>query len=252
MNKKNEFIQNELENKIDHFQTSNLKISKQKHEQNFLLNQKQLKIYSYQKNLRNFNQISDQFDQFENFFQYEIHFILEKNHENEQLKYFNQNLKHKIINLMSKNQRQYNEYLLLNEKIHFYTQINHQYNQEKQDYCIQINYYSYQILDLQKDNDRLLNNLRNLQKKTKEIISFHQDNLLKKEKLCQINQILFHQPIIIRDSPMHIHTLKSLDNYTIFVNRLMEIIHQCIQWREKLFSINQHYFVRFYNLIEMK
>jgi hypothetical protein len=41
--------------------------------------------------------------------------------------------------------------------------------------------------------------------------------------------------------PIHIH--EALENYSIHIERLMKIIYQCVQWREKLAQINQLYFV---------
>jgi hypothetical protein len=151
---------------------------------------------------------------------------------------------------MSGNKRQIDEYLLLNEKIRLYTKLNDIKNQQQQRCSFHINHFSCQILNLQQENNRLLNNLQNLQKKAMIIISSYHDNLLKKDNLYQINQTLSHRPVIIRDSPMRVHTHRSLEDYSTFVNRLLKIIHQCVQWREKVAGINQLYFVISYYLIK--
>ena len=39
------------------------------------------------------------------------------------------------------------------------------------------------------------------------------EKLLKKDNLHKINQILSHQSLIIRDSPMRIHIYKNLEDY---------------------------------------
>jgi len=149
--------------------------------------------------------------------------------------------------MMSKNKRQIDEHSLLNEKIRLYTQLNDINNQQQQRCSFYIKHFSYRILNLQQENNRLLNNLQNLQNKTMIVTSSHHDKLLKKDNLHQINQTL-----IIRDSPMRVHTHKTLENYSTFVNRLMKIIHQCVQWQEKLSWINQLYFVIFRCLIRKR
>ncbi len=181
---------------------------------------------------------------------HEINYIIKKNQENEQLKLNIQNIKQQIIHMMSRNQRQRDEGFLLNEKIRLYTQLNDIHHQQQQRCSFQIDRLSYRILNLQGENNRLLKNLQNLHKKTMMSISVHHDKLLKKDNLYQINQIVSHQPLTIRDSPMRMHTHKALDDYSTFVNRLMKIIHQCVQWREKLAWMNQLYFVISHCLIQ--
>jgi len=154
--------------------------------------------------------------------------------------------------MMSRNKRQIDECSLLNEKIRLYTQLNDINNQQQQRCSFHMKHFSYRILNLQQENNRLLNNLQDLQKKAMIITSSHHDKLLKKDNLHKINQVLSHRPLFVRDSPMRVHTHKTLENYLTFVNRLMKIVHQCVQWQEKLAWINQLYFVIFRYLIKKR
>jgi len=252
LTKKNQLIENEFQSKIDHFRLLNYKFLKQKHDRIFRLNKKQYCIYFYRKNLQNLNEIHQKSDQLEKLSDNEINYIINKNQENEQLKLNIQNIKQQIIHMMSRNKRQIDECSLLNEKIRLYTQLNDINNRKQQGCSFHINHLSCQILNLHQENNRLLNNLQNLQQKTMIITSSHHDKLLRKDNLYQINQILSHRPLIIRDSPMRVHIHRTLEDYSIFVNRLMEIIQQCIQWREKVAWINQLYFVISHYLIRKR
>ncbi|CAF4244538.1 unnamed protein product, partial [Rotaria sordida] len=242
LNKKNQLIENELESKIDNFHLFYNKLLTQKHDQILLSNRKQYSIYLYQQKLQILDNINKKYDQLELLSNYEINHIINKYHENQQFKLNIHKLKQQIMNMMSKNKRHLDEYLLLNEKIRLYTQLNNIYNQQQQQYSFHIHNFSRRILNLQQENNQLLINLGNLQKKTMMTTLYQHNKVLKQENLYQINQILSHQPLIIRDSPIRIHIHKALEDYLTFVKRYMKIIYQCVQWREKLSWINQLYF----------
>lgn len=243
LTKKNQFIENELENKIDYFRLLNEKFIKQKHDRIFTANQKQVSIYSYRKKLQTIEAIHQKNDQFENLSENEINVINKQNEENEQLKLNIHHIKQRIIHMISRNKRQIDERILLNEKIRLYTQLN-DINQQQEQCCVfYIKQYSSRIWNLQQKTHRFVNHIQNLQKKMMMIVSFQHEKRLKKDNLHRINQTLSRRSVIVRDSPMRIHIDKALEDYSIYVNRLMKIIHQCIQWREKLEWINQIYLV---------
>jgi hypothetical protein len=188
------------------------------------------------------------YNQLEKISHHEINHISNKNEENQQLKLNIHYIQQQIINMMSKNQRQIDECALLNEKIRLYTQLNDSHHQQQQQCSFHINLFSRRIVNLQQENNRLLINLQNSQTKAMMIISSHRNKVLKKENMYQINQSLSHRPLIVRDSPMRVRTHKTLEHYSIYVERLMKIIYQCVQWREKLAQMNQLYFVMSYAL----
>ncbi|CAF4637322.1 unnamed protein product, partial [Rotaria sp. Silwood2] len=205
LNKKNQLIENELESKIDHFHLLYNKSLKQKHDQILISNRKQYSIYLYQQKLQMLDGIYKKYDQLESLSDYEIKHIINKYQENQQFKLNIHKLKQQIMNMMSKSKRHIDEYLLLNEKIRLYTQLNDIYNQHQQRYSFHIHYLSRRILNLQQENNQLLINLQNLQKKAMITTSYQHNKVLKQRNLYQINQILSHRPLIIRDSPIRVH-----------------------------------------------
>ncbi len=245
-------IENELQSKIEHFQLLHSKCLNQKHDRIILSNQKQSCIYSHRQKSLKLNELQKTNDQLEKISQNEINHIINKIEENQQLKFNIYNIKQQIINMMSRNKREIDECTLLNEKICLYTQSNDMMNRQQQRCSYQINHFSRCVLDLQQENNRLLNNLENLQKKAMMTISSHHNQVLQKDNLYKINQILSHRPLTIRNSPRHAHTHIPLEDYPTFVNRLIKIIYQCVQWREQLAWINQLYFVISHHLILKK
>ena len=236
LKKKNQFIENEFENKIDYYRSFNEKYIKQKQDRILIANKKQICNYSYRQKLQNIEIIYQKNDQLENLSENERNRIIKQKEENEQLKLNIHNIKQRIINMISRNKRQIDERVLLNEKIRLLTQLNDIHQQQEQCCAFNIKQYSSRIMNLQQKTHRFVDNIRNLEKKMMSIISSQHKQ--------QSNQTLSRRRVvIIRDSPMRIHIDKTLEDYPIYVNRLMEIIHQCIQWREKSERINQLYFV---------
>jgi hypothetical protein len=114
--------------------------------------------------------------------------------------------------------------------------LNDIHQQQEQCCAFDIKQYSSRIMNLQQKTHRFVDSIRNLEKKMMSIISSQHEQ--------RLNQTVSRRPVVIvRDSPMRVHIDKTLEDYPIYVNRLMEIIHQCIQWREKLEWINQLYSV---------
>ena len=84
------------------------------------------------------------------------------------------------------------------------------------------------------------------------ITSRHCNKVVKQEKLYQMDRILSHRSLVIRDSSMRARIQKELENYLTYIERYMKIFHQCIEWREKLAWINELYFVSWYDFIRDK
>ncbi|CAF0722070.1 unnamed protein product [Rotaria sp. Silwood1] len=242
LTKKNQLIENELESKIDYFHLLDSKLFTQKRDQRLISNRKQYSIYLHHQKLQILDDIHKKYDQLQSLSDYEINHIVNKYQENQQFKLNIHKLKQQIMNMMSKNKRHIDEYLLLNEKICLYTQLNDIYKQQQEQYSFQIHNFSRRILNLQQENNQLLISLQNLQRKAMITTLNQHHKVLKQENLYQINQILSYRPLIIRDSPIRVHSDKALEDYLTFVKRYMKIIHQCVQWREKLAWINQLYF----------
>ncbi|CAF5179090.1 unnamed protein product, partial [Rotaria magnacalcarata] len=130
LSKKHQLIENELASKIDHYQLLDNNLLKQNCAQIIISNRKQHVIYLYEQKLQVLNGIDTKNNQLESLSDNEMHRIINKTHENEQLKLNIHNLKQQIINAISKNKRHLDEYSLLNEKIRLYTQLNDIYNQQ--------------------------------------------------------------------------------------------------------------------------
>ncbi|CAF3667470.1 unnamed protein product [Adineta steineri] len=239
LTKKTQLIENELQNKIDHFRLLHSKFHKQKHDRMILSNQKQICNYSYQQKSRKLNELYKKQDQFEKLSDNEINHIIDKIEENEQLKVNIHNIKQQILDMISTNKRRTDEYSLLQEKIRLSQQLNDMIT--RQQYSYHRNHFIHQVLDLQQENNRLSKNLQDLQKKSIITISSNYNKLVKKDDLYQS---ISHQPLIVRNNQMHNKIDKALEDYPTFVNQLMKAIYQCVHWREKLLWINQLYFTK--------
>ena len=233
--KKNQLVENELENKIDRFQVLQEKFLKQQHDRILTSNQKQRAINTHRQKLYRIEDIQQKTDQFEKISTNEIYRITKQTEENEQLKLNIHRLQQQISRLISRNQRQIDECTLLEEKIDLYIQLTDLRQQQEQCYEWDIKDYLIRIANLQRENERLNENIQECQKKAIVVISSHQQN--------RINQNLSHRPILVRNHAQDRHTHQTVEDYSYYINRLMERISQCIQWREKLATINRLYWV---------
>ncbi|CAF3856395.1 unnamed protein product [Rotaria magnacalcarata] len=241
LSKKHQLIENELASKIDHYQLLDNNLLKQNCAQIIISNRKQHVIYLYEQKLQVLNGIDTKNNQLESLSDNEMHRIINKTHENEQLKLNIHNLKQQIINAISKNKRHLDEYSLLNEKIRLYTQLNDIYNQQQQQCSFHIDQFSRRILHLQQENKQLLTSLQNVRKEAIITTTYQHSKVLKNDDLYRI---LSYRPLITRDSSIRVHTDKALENYSTLTKRYSQIIHECVQWREKLAWINQIYSCR--------
>ncbi|UJR26165.1 hypothetical protein I4U23_007509 [Adineta vaga] len=244
LTKKNQLIENELQSKIDQFQSFHRQFLQRKHDRLIDSNKKQLAIYSYQQKITKLDELHKKYDQLEKLSDNEINRITKKIEENELLKLNITKIKQQIINMISQNKRQIDESLLLREKIHLYTQLNDMINQQEDRYSFYVNRFSRYIVDLQQENNRLLTTMENLKTKSMIIFDSHQYKVQKKVDILHINQILSDRPIHIRKNSVQIDVHKTLENYSISVKQLVKIIYQVVQWREKLAWITQRYFTK--------
>lgn len=235
--------ENELQNKIEQFQLLQEKSDKQKHDLILTSNQKQRAINTYRQKSQTIEETEKKIDQLETIFAIETNRIVKQTEENEQLKWNNRRLKQRIISFTSRNQRQTHECALLNEKIGLYTKLNDLRQQQEQCYVLDNKDYFIRIGNLQRENKRLNETIQHFQKKAMIILSAHHPKRSKQDNLNRMNQSLSHSPVLIRHNPVHCRTDKAFEDYSLYVNRLMDLIHQCIQWREKLVGMNQSYWV---------
>lgn len=240
MNKKNQFIENELESKLDQYQSLYNNSLKQKYRRIILSNRKQRSICLYKRKLQDLNRIYAKYDQLESLSDNEISLITNKNQENEQLKLNIYHLKQQILNTMSKTKRHINEYSLLNEKFRLYTQFNNIYSEKQQQCVFYLHQFASRILNLQNENQQLLLNLRNLRKNAMITTKYQQNKMLQQKYL---HEIFSHQPILIHNISNRVHIDKELEDYSLFIRRYLKILQECVKWREKLRWINQLYFV---------
>ena len=236
-------IENELQNKIEQFQLLQEKSDKQKHDLILSGNQKQRAINTYRQKSQTIEETEQKIDQVEKISANEINRIVKQTEENEQLKWNNHRLKQRIISFTSRNQRQIHECALLNEKISLYTKLNDLCQQQEHCSVLDNKDYFIRIGNVQRENKRLNENIQNFQKKAMVILSAHHPKPSKTDNLNRINQSLSHSPVLIHYNPTHRRTDKAFEDYSLYVNRLMDLIHQCIRWREKLIKMNQSYWV---------
>ena len=208
-----------------------------------LFNQKQQSIYAYRQQSKIIDNLHQQFDHFEQLSDHENHHLIKIKQDNERLKSIIYQLKQKIINQTSQNNRYLNEYILLNEKIELYMKLNNQLSQQEKRYQFEKDQDLVRILNLEKTNKLLYNRLENQQKKIISIAVSHHEQVRKRDQ--------FNRTRIYRPMTSHL-TEKSPEDYSKYTKQLIDIIHQCIQWRERLRSIDQLYFVRIRQMIFIK
>lgn len=233
--KKNQFIEKELDNKIEYFHLLENRFNQKKSMRLILFNQKQQSINIYRQQSNIIDRSHQQFDHFDQLSDNEILHLMRIKQDNERLKSVIYQLKQKIINRMSQNNRYFNEYILLNEKIDSYTQLNDNLSREEKQFQFEKNQYVLRILNLQKTNRLLLNQLEDLKKKSLSIARLHHEQSQKQDQLNRTR--------VYRSVPSH-QTEMTSEDYSKYVKQLTDIIHQCIQWRDRLRSIDQLYFVR--------
>lgn len=241
--KKHQLIENELQNKLEQFQLIQEKSDKQKHDLILINNQKQRAINTYRQKSVTIEETEDKIDQLEKTSANEMNRIIKQTEENEQLKWNIRRLKQRIVSFTSRNQRQVDECALLNEKISLYTKLNDFCQQQEQCYALDNKGYLIRIENLHSENKRLNENIHSFQKKAIIILSSHHRKRLEKGNLDRINQSLSHPPALIRHNPTHLYTGRAFEDYSLYVNRLTNIIHECIRWRDQLAKMNQCYWV---------
>ena len=241
--KRNQLVDNELRNKIEHLHLLDSRSHEQKRNLSGVFNQKQLRTYAYQKITERSHEIEDETDRVEKITEEEIKHILQRYEENAQLRMDIGNTQRLLAQLLSRNKRQIHECSLVDEKLTLYIQLNDTDEKQKREHSSDLQRTCRRIVNLEEANHQLEYQLRIIQKESLLITRTHQDRLLRTEQLYQINQRIFHRPVAIRNSLSQTRTRSELDRYPIYVHRLTNIIEQCVQWREKLLQIDQLYSV---------
>ena len=243
LTKKNQLSENELQNNIDHYHLSQTRYLEQKHEVQSLSDRTQHAAHAHQKLVRACDGIQQRSDQVEHFAQYELQRILHQSEENEQLRSSTERMKQHIMYLISKNKRQMDECSLLEEKIRLHARMKDTNTKREEQCSSSIDRLSRRIIQLQQETHRLRERSRTSQRRSMMAIASHQDRVSKREDISQMMQTLVHRPMLVRDSPMRLHTHRELSNYTSLIRRLLNLIDQCLQWRHKNSQIDQQYLV---------
>ena len=243
--KRNQLVDNELRNKIEHLHLLDTRAHAQKQDLTRVFNERKLRTYAYQSILKRSDELEGKTERLEKISHEEIKQILQKCEDNAQLRIETIDNRRYIAQLLSRNKRRIDECYLVNEQLHLYTQMNDKNEKQQRLNSSDLQHTCCRISNVEQANHQLENQLRISQNESLLIVRSHQDRLLKKHRMYQINQRIFHRPVVIRDSLSQAYIYKQLSRYPAFVQRLMNTIEQCVQWRGQLLQIDRLYWVRF-------
>lgn len=242
--KRNQLVDNELRNKIEHLHLLDTRAHAQKQDLTRVFNEKKLRTYAYRTILKRSEEIEGKAERLETISHEEIKQILQKYEDNAQLRIEIIDNRRCIAQLLSRNKRRINECSLVHEQLHLYIRMNDKNEKQQRQNSSDLQHTCCRIFNLEQANHQLENQRRISENESLLIVRCHQDRLLKKQQMYQINQRIFHRTVIIRDSLSQAYIYKELRRYPTFVQRLMNTIEQCVQWREQLLQIDRLYWVR--------
>lgn len=240
---RNQLLENQLRNRLDHVHSLEKKLSEQHHEQIALSHRKERLNQTLREKQSEEESVKQKIDQQQKRSDREIDLILQTYNQNEHLNEDILRKQQQMIHLASRNKRRMQECLLLNEKIRLYQAMNDQCEKQEQQASRMIQHLSHRILNIEHENDQMRNKLRIAQRQTLKTTLTHQFEVKRKEQMHRINQALLDRPVVIRDSPMRLHYQAALETYPTLVYRLARTIEESVRWREKILWIDHLYFV---------
>lgn len=244
LTKKNQLMENELQSKIDQCQSLERYRRTQGHERLVLSNQKQRCVFAGQQKVQQLVELRKKYDQLGKLSASELRRIAQWTQENEQLKSDIIKQKQEIAYMRSRNQRQLDESCLLKEKMQLSTQLHDLVNREQVHCACQAGRFRRLISDLQNENDRLLHHLRRSRINTLTTTACRYHTLSTKDSLESIEPMQSPSLLLSRQSSSkRVNTKKVSEDYITSVDRLTDLFHQIVCWREKLAWIDRLYLV---------